>query len=52
MNQDMVRKQKKYRRTWISFADPVFAAARIFSAINTGVFSVSFGPLLRFAVCL
>ena len=37
MNQDMVRKQKKYRRTWISFAVILFLLLLVFfSAINTG----------------
>ena len=48
MNQDMVRKQKKYRRTWISFAVILFLLLLVFfSAINTGSLSVSFGQLLR-----
>lgn len=48
MNQDMVRKQKKYRRTWISFAVILFLLLLVFfSSINTGSLSVSFGQLLR-----
>ncbi len=48
MNQDMVRKQKKYRRTWISFAVILFLLLLVFfAAINTGSLSVSFGQLLR-----
>ena len=30
MNQDMVRKQKKYRRTWISFAVILFLLLLVF----------------------
>ena len=39
MNQDMVRKQKKYRRTWISFAVILFLLLLVFfSAICVSTF--------------